>query len=147
MTGISTTYFALRLFLAILMGASVGLERQWRQRMTGTRTNALVAAGAGAFVMCGLLFDIDPLARGAHRLVRRLRRRISWRGRCLQRRSECPRTQHRGNNLVFGGYRCAVWSGSYSSCLRSCGCCPSHEHGASPVGLPSSSGSPGSYAG
>lgn len=44
MIGISTTSFALRLFLAILMGASVGLERQWRQRMAGTRTNALVAA-------------------------------------------------------------------------------------------------------
>ena len=31
--------------------------RQWRQRMAGTRTNALVAAGAAAFVMCGLLLD------------------------------------------------------------------------------------------
>ena len=34
------------------MGAAVGLERQWRQRMAGTRTKALVAAGAAAFVMC-----------------------------------------------------------------------------------------------
>jgi putative Mg2+ transporter-C (MgtC) family protein len=46
------------------MGAIVGLERQWRQRMAGTRTNALVAAGAAAFVMCGLLIDGDPSARG-----------------------------------------------------------------------------------
>jgi putative Mg2+ transporter-C (MgtC) family protein len=46
------------------MGATVGLERQWRQRMAGTRTNALVAAGAAAFVMCGLLLDNDPSARG-----------------------------------------------------------------------------------
>jgi putative Mg2+ transporter-C (MgtC) family protein len=30
----------------------------------GTRTNALVAAGAAAFVMCGLLLDNDPSARG-----------------------------------------------------------------------------------
>ena len=64
MIGISTLQFALRLFLAIGMGASVGLERQWRQRMAGTRTNALVAAGAAAFVMCGLLLDNDPSARG-----------------------------------------------------------------------------------
>jgi putative Mg2+ transporter-C (MgtC) family protein len=53
MIGISTLHFAIRLLLAIAMGATVGLERQWRQRMAGTRTNALVAAGAAAFVMCG----------------------------------------------------------------------------------------------
>jgi len=64
MTGITTVQFALRLFLAIGMGAAVGLERQWRQRMAGTRTNALVSAGAAAFVMCGLLLENDPSARG-----------------------------------------------------------------------------------
>jgi putative Mg2+ transporter-C (MgtC) family protein len=64
MIGISTLHFAIRLLLAIAMGATVGLERQWRQRMAGTRTNALVAAGAAAFVMCGLLLDNDPSARG-----------------------------------------------------------------------------------
>src|SRR6202167_3786330 len=64
MIGISIIQFALRLFLAILMGASVGLERQWRQRMAGTRTNALVAAGAAAFVMCGLLLADDSSAKG-----------------------------------------------------------------------------------
>jgi putative Mg2+ transporter-C (MgtC) family protein len=64
MIGISTIQFALRLLLAIGMGAMVGVERQWRQRMAGTRTNALVAAGAAAFVMCGLLLENDPSARG-----------------------------------------------------------------------------------
>src|ERR1700730_124879 len=64
MIGISAIQFALRLWLAIGMGAIVGLERQWRQRMAGTRTNALAAAGAAAFVMCGLLLDNDPSARG-----------------------------------------------------------------------------------
>jgi putative Mg2+ transporter-C (MgtC) family protein len=47
--------FSLRLGAALLMGAVVGLERQWRQRMAGTRTNALVAAGAAAFVMCAFM--------------------------------------------------------------------------------------------
>src|ERR1700691_1428691 len=47
--------FVLRLGAALLLGALVGLERQWRQRMAGTRTNALVAAGAAAFVMCAFL--------------------------------------------------------------------------------------------
>lgn len=47
--------FVLRLGAALLMGAVVGLERQWRQRMAGTRTNALVSAGASAFVMCAFM--------------------------------------------------------------------------------------------
>jgi putative Mg2+ transporter-C (MgtC) family protein len=59
-----TLLFAWRLAAALLLGAIVGLERQWRQRMAGTRTNALVAAGASAFVMAGLLLDGDPSARG-----------------------------------------------------------------------------------
>ena len=64
MNGIGTSTFSLHLFSAILMGAAVGLERQWRQRMAGTRTNALVASGAAAFVMCGFLLGDDPSARG-----------------------------------------------------------------------------------
>jgi uncharacterized membrane protein YhiD involved in acid resistance len=38
-------YFAAHLLAAVLFGSLVGLERQWRQRMAGTRTNAMVAAG------------------------------------------------------------------------------------------------------
>jgi putative Mg2+ transporter-C (MgtC) family protein len=44
-------HFAIRLGLALIFGASIGAERQWRQRMAGLRTNALVAAGAAMFVM------------------------------------------------------------------------------------------------
>jgi putative Mg2+ transporter-C (MgtC) family protein len=51
--------FSFRLAAALLMGTVVGLERQWRQRMAGTRTNALVAAGASAFVMCAFMVR-DP---------------------------------------------------------------------------------------
>jgi putative Mg2+ transporter-C (MgtC) family protein len=59
-----TAQFALRLLVALSLGGLVGLERQWRQRMAGTRTNALVAAGGAAFVMCGLLLNNDPSAQG-----------------------------------------------------------------------------------
>lgn len=61
---ITTMQFTLRLFTALLLGAAVGLERQWRQRMAGTRTNALVSAGASAFVMAGSLLVGDPSATG-----------------------------------------------------------------------------------
>ena len=64
MNRIETLTFFLHLLAAVLLGAVVGMERQWRQRMAGTRTNGLVAAGAAAFVMCGFLLADDPSARG-----------------------------------------------------------------------------------
>jgi putative Mg2+ transporter-C (MgtC) family protein len=60
----TTLRFVLNLAGATGLGAVVGLEREWRQRMAGTRTNALVAAGASAFVMAGWLLGGDPSAPG-----------------------------------------------------------------------------------
>jgi len=45
--------FAVRLIVAFVLGALVGAERQWRQRIAGLRTNCLVALGAAMFVMMG----------------------------------------------------------------------------------------------
>jgi putative Mg2+ transporter-C (MgtC) family protein len=42
---------ALRLGIALFIGAIIGFERQWRQRMAGLRTNALVSLGAAGFVV------------------------------------------------------------------------------------------------
>lgn len=42
---------ALRLGCAFGLGALVGVERQWRARMAGLRTNALVAVGSALFVL------------------------------------------------------------------------------------------------
>lgn len=50
-------HFAIRLGLALILGAFIGAERQWRQRMAGLRTNALVAAGAAMFVMLTALTE------------------------------------------------------------------------------------------
>ncbi|MCS7266700.1 MAG: MgtC/SapB family protein [Geminicoccaceae bacterium] len=41
----------LHLLVALSLGAAIGLERQWRQRLAGLRTNTLVALGAAAFVV------------------------------------------------------------------------------------------------
>jgi putative Mg2+ transporter-C (MgtC) family protein len=43
-----------RLVLALVLGACIGTERQWRQRSAGLRTNTLVCFGAAAFVDIGL---------------------------------------------------------------------------------------------
>jgi putative Mg2+ transporter-C (MgtC) family protein len=42
---------AINLAVATLLGACIGFERQWRQRMAGLRTNTLVAIGAASFVV------------------------------------------------------------------------------------------------
>lgn len=47
---------------ALVMGAIIGSERQFRGRMAGLRTNALVSLGAAGFVVFAALFpdDINP---------------------------------------------------------------------------------------
>ncbi|SFJ03578.1 putative Mg2+ transporter-C (MgtC) family protein [Bosea sp. OK403] len=42
---------ALNLGTAFALGALIGFERQWRQRLAGLRTNTLVALGSAIFVM------------------------------------------------------------------------------------------------
>lgn len=39
---------------AFVLGTLIGLERQWRQRSAGLRTNVLVAVGAAAFTDLGM---------------------------------------------------------------------------------------------
>ncbi|MEV5832523.1 MgtC/SapB family protein [Nocardia sp. NPDC052112] len=47
----STVEMLLRLLAGVGLGAVIGFERQYRARMAGLRTNALVAAGATLFVL------------------------------------------------------------------------------------------------
>jgi putative Mg2+ transporter-C (MgtC) family protein len=44
-----------RAAVALSLGALIGVERQWRQRMAGLRTNALVALGAALFELFSVL--------------------------------------------------------------------------------------------
>ncbi len=53
------TDFIVRLAAAFLLGCALGLERQWRQRMAGLRTNTLVATGAALFVTFSVLMGDD----------------------------------------------------------------------------------------
>ncbi|MFE9577967.1 MgtC/SapB family protein [Nocardia sp. NPDC006044] len=47
----TTVEMILRLLAGVGFGAAIGFERQYRARMAGLRTNALVAAGATLFVL------------------------------------------------------------------------------------------------
>jgi len=60
---------AFNLFVAASLGAAIGLERQWRQRLAGLRTNTLVALGAAIFVTYGRVVSDDAAARIAAQVV------------------------------------------------------------------------------
>lgn len=57
------------LLAAMLLGALIGAERQWRQRMAGLRTNALVATGAAVFILSSLSTSPDSPGRIAAQIV------------------------------------------------------------------------------
>lgn len=48
-----------RLALATLLGAAVGLNREWEGKPAGLRTHALVALGGALFTIVGLLLAAD----------------------------------------------------------------------------------------
>jgi len=48
------------LVVAVLLGALIGLERQLRGHPAGLHANALVALGAAAYVIAGMLIGDDP---------------------------------------------------------------------------------------
>jgi putative Mg2+ transporter-C (MgtC) family protein len=58
---------AARLAVALLLGSLIGFERQWHQKMAGLRTNALVALGAGGFVVFSAMYPTqsDPTRMAA----------------------------------------------------------------------------------
>jgi putative Mg2+ transporter-C (MgtC) family protein len=61
---------ALNLSTAVALGAVIGFERQWRQRLAGLRTNTLVALGAASFVVYENLFSGESsLTRVAAQVV------------------------------------------------------------------------------
>jgi putative Mg2+ transporter-C (MgtC) family protein len=56
---ISMVQAALDLAVAVSLGAVIGFERQWRNRLAGLRTNALVALGSATFVVFESLMPGD----------------------------------------------------------------------------------------
>jgi putative Mg2+ transporter-C (MgtC) family protein len=65
---LSSAVFTERILIALALGIAIGIERQWRQRMAGLRTNALVAVGAALFASISILMDakINPTQVAAY---------------------------------------------------------------------------------
>lgn len=57
--------FTLRLSLALVLGAAIGFERQWRQKSAGLRTNTLVSLGSAAFTL--ISFAITSFDDGVYK--------------------------------------------------------------------------------
>jgi len=57
--------------MAFVLGAAIGLERQWRHRLAGLRTNALVSMGAALFILLAekIVGDNSSDARIAAQIV------------------------------------------------------------------------------
>jgi putative Mg2+ transporter-C (MgtC) family protein len=60
---------ALNLVMAVVLGAVIGFERQWRQRLAGLRTNTLVSLGAAIFVVFEAQFEGESPTRVAAQVV------------------------------------------------------------------------------
>lgn len=62
---------SIRLSLATLLGAIVGVQRERSGKPAGVRTHALVAVGSALFVLAGMEFGMDeePLSRVIQGLV------------------------------------------------------------------------------
>ncbi|MDH5031882.1 MULTISPECIES: MgtC/SapB family protein [Chryseobacterium] len=65
----TTLEFTLRLLTAFALGASIGFERQWRQKSAGLRTNTLVCLGSAAFVLLSIRIGGDATGRIASYIV------------------------------------------------------------------------------
>ena len=66
---ITINVFITRVALAFLLGAAIGVERQWRQKSAGLRTNTLVSIGAAQFVLLSFSIGGDATGRIASYIV------------------------------------------------------------------------------
>src|ERR1700745_2775907 len=69
MQTLSVADFALRLAVGVGCAALIGFERQWRARLAGLRTNALVAGGATLFVLYAVATEDSSPTRVASYVV------------------------------------------------------------------------------
>jgi putative Mg2+ transporter-C (MgtC) family protein len=71
MNMVTITQFEIRLLVALILGTAIGFERQWRHKMAGIKTNALVSLGSALFMLLGakILGDASGEARIAAQIV------------------------------------------------------------------------------
>lgn len=129
--------FALRLAVGVGCGAIIGLERQWRARMAGLRTNALVATGATLFVLYAVATEDSSPTRVASYVVSGIG--FLGGGVILRGGVQRPRSEHGCHALVLGRGRSAGRlraSGVHPDWHRNHRRCPSPGAPTWPAGRP-----------
>jgi len=63
--------FIFRIFVSFILGVAIGVERQWRQRSAGLRTNTLVSLGAATYMLISvsLTNEVGDPSRIASQIV------------------------------------------------------------------------------
>ena len=61
--------FLLRIIVSFALSFAIGLERQWRRRVIGLRTNVLVCLGSFLFVSFSFLTNAYDVSRIASQVV------------------------------------------------------------------------------
>lgn len=56
---LSQSYILLDVTIALILGGILGLEREWKQKPAGLRTNMIIAGAAALFVSLGRVVVID----------------------------------------------------------------------------------------
>ncbi|MBP2476508.1 putative Mg2+ transporter-C (MgtC) family protein [Crossiella equi] len=113
-----------RLGAALVLGAAIGLERQWRARLAGLRTNALVATGACLFV---LLSQLTPGEGSPTRIAAQVVSGIGFLGAGVIIRD--------GASLRGINTAATIWGAAGVGCLAGAGLYPHAAAGAATIVL------------
>lgn len=110
-TDINIGTFEHRLFLAFILGTIIGFERQWRHKIAGVKTNALVAGGAALFIL--LSEKIVGDTSGAARVAANIVTGIGFLGAGVMMRN--------GNNITGINTAATIWCSSAIGALAGLG--------------------------
>ena len=92
MLGVCLLTIVWRLLLAAGLGAAIGLEREYRQKPAGLRTNILIAIGSALFTILSISMT------GGHRRPEPRRRADRHRHRLPRRRRDPAQPRHRARH-------------------------------------------------
>lgn len=110
-TTINIGEFEHRLLLAFTLGTVIGLERQWRHKIAGIKTNALVAGGAALFILVSEKMSGD--STGAARIAANIVTGIGFLGAGVMMRN--------GSNITGINTAATIWCSSAIGSLAGLG--------------------------
>ncbi|MCB0639626.1 MAG: MgtC/SapB family protein [Lewinella sp.] len=105
--------FTLRLGAALLAGLLVGLEREWKHKNAGLRTNTLVAVGSAIYVMISVDVAATAEMADATRVIGQVVTGVGFLGAGV--------ILHRGQNVRGLTTAAGIWCSAAVGCLAGLG--------------------------